>query len=154
MWVGDNVGCTMDFLMAHSAWQIDQFPTRCPMNGLFVHWSRGWGMLSFFERLVIFYHITILVYCNENITKVGSLVQVMTCRLLRAKSRPECPTHNQCSPNSLDAELFWKLLKMYLHFVWYLGLWSTEENQIHNGATLHVACAILSIPCLLMLWRL
>ena len=31
---------------------------------------------------------------------------------------------------------------MYLHFVWYLGLWSTEENQIHNGATLHVVCAI------------
>ena len=29
-----------------------QFPTCLPMNGLFVHWSRGWGVLSFSERLV------------------------------------------------------------------------------------------------------
>ena len=29
-----------------------QFPTCRPMNGLFVHWSRGWGVLSFSERLV------------------------------------------------------------------------------------------------------
>ena len=53
MWVGYNVGCTMGFLLAHSAWQIDQFPTCWPMNGLFVHWSRGWGVLSFSEHLVI-----------------------------------------------------------------------------------------------------
>ena len=52
MWVGYNLGCTMGFLMGHSAWQIDQFPTCWPMNGLFVHWSRGWGVLSFSERLV------------------------------------------------------------------------------------------------------
>ena len=52
MWVGYNVGCTMGFLMGHSAWQIDQFPTCWPMNGLFVHWSRGWGVSSFSERLV------------------------------------------------------------------------------------------------------
>ena len=43
----------MGFLMGHSAWQIDQFPTCWPMNGLFVHWSRGWGMSSFSERLVL-----------------------------------------------------------------------------------------------------
>ena len=30
----------------------------------------------------------------------------------------------------------------------------TEEDQIHNGVTLHVAYPILSIPCLLMLWLL
>ena len=52
MWVGNNVGCTMGFLLAHSAQQIDQFPTCWPMNGLFGHWSRGWGVLSFSERLV------------------------------------------------------------------------------------------------------
>ena len=52
MWVGYNLGCTMGFLMGHSAWQIDQFPTCWPMNGLFVHWSRGWGVSSFSERLV------------------------------------------------------------------------------------------------------
>ena len=52
IWVGYNVGCTVGFLLAHSAWQIDQFPTCWPMNGLFVHWSRGWGVLSFSERLV------------------------------------------------------------------------------------------------------
>ena len=44
----------MGFLMGHSAWQIDQFPTCWPMNGLFVHWSRGWGVSSFSERLVRF----------------------------------------------------------------------------------------------------
>ena len=38
--------------LGHSAWQIDQFPTCWPMNGLFVHWSRGWGVSSFSERLV------------------------------------------------------------------------------------------------------
>ena len=43
----------MNFLLAHSAWQVDQFPTCWPMNGLFVHWSRGWGVLSFSERLVL-----------------------------------------------------------------------------------------------------
>ena len=53
MWVGYNIGCTMGFLLAHSAWQIDQFPTCWPMNGLFVHLSRGWGVLSFSERLVL-----------------------------------------------------------------------------------------------------
>ena len=42
----------MGFLMGHSAWQIDQFPACWPMNGLFVHWSRGWGVSSFSERLV------------------------------------------------------------------------------------------------------
>ena len=42
----------MGFLMGHSAWQIDQFPTCWPMNGLFIHWSRGWGVSSFSERLV------------------------------------------------------------------------------------------------------
>ena len=31
-----------------------QFPTCWPMNGLFVHWSRGWGVLSFSECLVHF----------------------------------------------------------------------------------------------------
>ena len=42
----------MGFLMGHSAWQIDQFPACWPMNGLFAHWSRGWGVSSFSERLV------------------------------------------------------------------------------------------------------
>ena len=30
-----------------------QFPTCWPIKGLFVHWSRGWGVLSFSERLVL-----------------------------------------------------------------------------------------------------
>ena len=59
MWVGYNLGCTMGFLMGHSAWQMDQFPTCWPMNGLFVHWSRGWGVSSFSERLVDY--VTIIV---------------------------------------------------------------------------------------------
>ena len=43
---------------------------------------------------------------------------------------------------------------MYAHFVSYLGFCLTEEDQIHNGTTLHVANPILLIPCLLMLWWL
>ena len=43
----------MGFLLGHSAWQIDQFPTCWPMNWLSVHWSRGWGVSSFSERLVL-----------------------------------------------------------------------------------------------------
>ena len=59
VWVGYNVGCTMGFFLAHSAWQIDQFPTCWPMNGLFVHWSRVWGVLSFSERLVPYGNVNI-----------------------------------------------------------------------------------------------
>ena len=43
---------------------------------------------------------------------------------------------------------------MHSHFVSYLGIYSTEEDQIHNGATQHVVYPIMSISCLLMLWRL
>ena len=43
---------------------------------------------------------------------------------------------------------------MYSHFVWYLGFCSTEEDQIQNGANLHIAYPILSIFCLLMPWWL
>ena len=43
---------------------------------------------------------------------------------------------------------------MHSHFVLYLGLCPSEQDQIHNGATLCVAYPILSIPCLLMPWRL
>ena len=42
---------------------------------------------------------------------------------------------------------------MHSHFVTHLGFYSIED-QIHCGATLHVASPILSIPCLLMLWWL
>ena len=47
----------MGFLLGHSAWQIDQFPTCWPMNGLSVHWSRGWGVSLFSERLVVYIHM-------------------------------------------------------------------------------------------------
>ena len=33
----------------------NRFRTCWPMNGLCVHWSRGWGVLSFSERLVCHY---------------------------------------------------------------------------------------------------
>ena len=32
---------------------VKQFPNCWPMNGLFAFWSRGWGVLSFSERLVV-----------------------------------------------------------------------------------------------------
>ena len=60
VWVGYNVGCTVGFHLGHSAWQIDQFPTCWPMNGLFVHWSRGWGVSSFSERLVIKFNLLLI----------------------------------------------------------------------------------------------
>ena len=33
-----------------------QFPTCLPLNGLFGHWSRGWGVFSFSEHLVLFFY--------------------------------------------------------------------------------------------------
>ena len=41
---------------------------------------------------------------------------------------------------------------MYIHS--YLGLCSAVEDQIHNAASLHVTYRTLSVPCLLMPWRL
>ena len=63
MWVGYDVGCTRGFTMGHGAWQVDRpsdgsmwnsysFQSVCPW-WLFVHWSRGWGVLSFSERFFI-----------------------------------------------------------------------------------------------------
>ena len=45
---------------------------------------------------------------------------------------------------------------MHSHLVLHLGFKSTEEDQIHNRANLHVHVAypILSMPWLLMPWRL
>ena len=43
---------------------------------------------------------------------------------------------------------------MYSHFISYLGFCSAEEDQIHNGATLHDFYPILSIQLLLMPWLL
>ena len=42
-----------------------QFPTCLPMDGLFVHWFRGWGVLSFSERLVCFIWISHLLFWNS-----------------------------------------------------------------------------------------
>ena len=42
---------------------------------------------------------------------------------------------------------------MHSHLVSYLGFYSTEEDQIHSGAILHVAYLIRSIPGLLMPWH-
>ena len=50
------------------------------------------------------------------------------------------------------SKLLTKIKKFYSHFVSYLGFCSTEEDQIHNGATLHVSNPVLSIPVLLMPW--
>ena len=43
---------------------------------------------------------------------------------------------------------------MHPHILSYLGLCSTEGDQIHNGATLHIVNPILSILYLLMPWWL
>ena len=46
------------------------------------------------------------------------------------------------------------IFKMHSQFVSYLGFCSTEKDQTHNRATLHVAYHMLSMPCLLMPWLL
>ena len=69
----------MGFLMGHSAWQIDQFPTCWPMNGLFVHWSRGWGVSSFSERLVDYVPIIVSSWNFQELshwTRVRSMQKV------------------------------------------------------------------------------
>ena len=43
---------------------------------------------------------------------------------------------------------------MNSYFISYVGFCSTDEDQISNGATPHVAYPILSMPSLLMPWRL
>ena len=69
MWVGYAVGCTMGLTLGHAAWQIDRqsngsmwnfysFQTCWLVNRLFVHWSRGWGVLPFSERFFyVFWNI-------------------------------------------------------------------------------------------------
>ena len=44
----------MGFLLAHSAWQIDQFPTCWPINGLFVHWSGAEGCCRSLNALLVY----------------------------------------------------------------------------------------------------
>ena len=59
-----------------------QFPTCWPMNGLFVHWSRGWGVLSFSERLVsVFFRIASLVQGQfiDNILEKDLVVKKLKC---------------------------------------------------------------------------
>ena len=51
----------------------------------------------------------------------------------------------------------WIVLKIMIYvYIWssYIGFCSTKEDQIHNGATLHIAFPILLIPFLLMPWQL
>ena len=78
MWVGYNVGCTMGFLLGHSAWQINQFPACWPMNGLFVHWSRGWGVSSFSERLVYPQPSGLEGYCHSAGGRAGGCQTCVT----------------------------------------------------------------------------
>ena len=77
MWVGYSV--TMGFLLAHSAWQIDQYPTSWSINGLFVHWSRGWGVLSFSERLVLSSCLNIILHFELFML----LIEKKLCRLAK-----------------------------------------------------------------------
>ena len=84
MWVGYNLGCTMGFLMGHSAWQIDQFPTCWPMNGLFVHWSRGWGVSSFSERLV---HYVPIMLSSWNFQEWLPMTEVMSMHKVKGRGQ-------------------------------------------------------------------
>ena len=65
VWVGYDGGSTIGLILGRSAWQIDRpsngsmwnsysFQPDGPMNGLFIHWSRDWGVLPSYERLVPF----------------------------------------------------------------------------------------------------
>ena len=74
----------MGFLMGHSAWQIDQFPICWPMNGLFVHWSRGWGVSSFSERLVRYVPI---IVSSWNFQELLPMTEVMSMQKVKVKGQ-------------------------------------------------------------------
>ena len=94
MWVGYNVGCTMDFLLGHNTLQIDQFPTCWPMNGLFVHWSMGWGVSSFSERLI--HHVPIIL-SSWNFQELLPWTEVMSMQ--KVKVRGQRSRSRRSTPN-------------------------------------------------------
>ena len=108
-----------------------------------------------------------LIFLNENVksaTKISlkfvpmgpinnipALVQIMAWRRPGDKPLSEpmmvrllthiCVTR----PQWVNSSMRWivsKIIKMYSYFVSYLGFCSTEEDQIHDGATLRVAYPI------------
>ena len=81
----------------------------------------------------------------------STLVQVMAwCRQATSHYLSQCWPRSMLSMVSLGLNE----LKMYSQFVSYFGFYSTVDDQIHNGTTLHVPNPILSIACLLMPWWL
>ena len=63
-----------------------QFPTCWPMNGLSIHWSRGWGVLSFSECFVPTENVWISIKISLKFVPMGTinnipaLVQIMAWR--------------------------------------------------------------------------
>ena len=90
MWVGYDVGCTMVLILGRGARQINrpstcngsmwivkllQFPACCPVNGLFVHWSRAEGRCRSLNALSILFSIIIF---SPRFLLVGLLLQYVT----------------------------------------------------------------------------
>ena len=97
-----------------------QFPTCWPIKGLFVHWSRGWGVLSFSERLVV------LVQISKYTPTYGWLVST-------------------CFPTVLPWSIFcWKQLRrIYLK-------WPPEVCDFHYSVCVcaYIAEALVLVSCM------
>ena len=74
--------------------QIDQFPTCWPMNGLFVHWSMGWGVSSFSERLI--HHVPMIV-SSWNFQELLPWTEVMSMQ--KVKVRGQRSRSRRSTPN-------------------------------------------------------
>ena len=69
----------------------------------------------------------------------------------------KCAEYNKPPPKWYELSASWIVLiimKDTFTFSIISKILFNRLDQIHNGATLHVACHIQSIPCLLMPWRL
>ena len=64
--------------------ELVQFPTCWPMNGLFVHWSRGWGVLSFSERLL---HNVPVIISSWNFQELLLTADVMSAQNIKVRGQ-------------------------------------------------------------------
>ena len=117
----------MGFLMGHSAWQIDQFPTCWPMNGLFVHWSRGWGVSSFSERLV-----TVTFHFYAFIDKRNIQVLCKPCSLSSICDFLLDTVTPQPLQQSKSSRVCWKCLRKLMCNVIFIGLYGPSlAKNVH-----------------------
>ena len=80
--------------------ELLQFPTYWPMSGLFVHWSRGWGVLSFSERLV---YETECIGMRQQCTHISHKLATHQNYIAWAPCRFKLPAVRPYFPNDVQA---------------------------------------------------